>query len=1171
MSGILLSSSRRSRIAATVVFAAAGLAIQVTPVFAQLDPTLFLKRSTPNILVVVDTANRMQRDAPTDQGNSQATSNYYDPFTYSYTVGGAAWETALGVDATMTTYRRRYGFRADGTCADGTTTCGFNYSNSNGDKFTAGSIVTVGSTAGSSYASFFAPTRLAIARAALYQAIKQNQNVARFGLIKMRQNTPTMPAASCNTLANCQVNDLNPLQSGALITTESGTSSKWFVTRPTVSGTNGAAPTNGNNSPVLIAADSATANADLLTILSKAPADAATGSLKPLIPAGNDDASTIDAPIKYMLDDTAGEAIRLIGNDLSNGNGGQQCRNTVVILVVGGGEGNTAGNPDPTTTAAAYLAAGNWAGRHVPIYVVALAPPASDRTQLQNIASKSGGMYFEVTKAEIDAALNSSMWSAATMNARVAGSLPDGTVEVPEAVRAINLAIQSAFENFADLNTATAATWTSGAGVPPVTGDFKLQIPQLIPGSEFQVTTPIIGTVNSQGMKDINGALLTPDPSTVKDRQGNVIPQRSNLMLTAAFGLPGFDGRIRAYRVYKPVVDATQPSGYKFQSDGTPLWVACAPGTTDTGPCSTTTFPTTNSRNLYTTDSSGQMIAFTTANVATLAPLMNLSATDASNVINIVRSQPLGTILDSTPAVMNQPSLDPPPDDTYPAFAVAQKDRRAMIWVGTNRGIFEGIDARSGIEVWGYIPMNLLPKLRTLWDGQAVGSTDFLMDGSPKISDIRLADGSWKTYMFLSQGAGGNFYQTFDVTLDSMGSSVPQTDDNINDVLTYFSSPTVVPMKWSFPSLAHWEPNCANTGTLGANVCATSPYGDLTSGATSAEKTVGQTWSDPAIGQVGASASPYVMLAGSGYMPYSMQQQANRGGTVGGTTFYMFNAQTGALLASKDVGSDGTYETQDNCSNATNPGGTPGSDCRYFKNALHSDPVATGPSDSRFITKAYIGDLDGRVWRFDISLNSSNVPIFNSGTNPTMLYSDALKQPIFASMATVNVGGTQQYIFTGTGSDLLPANGVAQQYRLLGILDNGSTGSKTFEYDLVKVDNTAGDEKVTTFPAVAGDIVFFTTTTFNPATPCVLPTASLYALTFIGGPAYDTNNDGKFSSQDSVLVASIAGTRATAPFIVDQHLVFGTQGKVQIYGNDSDYNNGIGQAGVRLLSWREVR
>jgi hypothetical protein len=113
---------------------------------------------------------------------------------------------------------------------------------------------------------------------------------------------------------------------------------------------------------------------------------------------------------------------------------------------------------------------------------------------------------------------------------------------------------------------------------------------------------------------------------------------------------------------------------------------------------------------------------------------------------------------------------------------------------------------------------------------------------------------------------------------------------------------------------------------------------------------------------------------------------------------------------------------------------------------------------------------------------------------------------------------------------------------------------------------------VTSFPAVAGDIVFFTTTTFNPATPCTAPSASLYAVTFIGGPAYDTNNDGTFNAKtDSTLVKTVAGTRASAPFIVDQHLVFTTGSQIQMFGDPQDFNNGIGQAGVRILSWREVR
>ena len=67
------------------------------------------------------------------------------------------------------------------------------------------------------------------------------------------------------------------------------------------------------------------------------------------------------------------------------------------------------------------------------------------------------------------------------------------------------------------------------------------------------------------------------------------------------------------------------------------------------------------------------------------------------------------------------------------------------------------------------------------------------------------------------------------------------------------------------------------------------------------------------------------------------------------------------------------------------------------------------------------------------------------------------------------------------GANLLPSTGVSQQYKLLGVLDQGSSGSVTFTRLLTKVDGIGDDEKVTAYPAVAGDVVFFTTTTFRPA------------------------------------------------------------------------------------------
>lgn len=353
-------------------------------------------------------------------------------------------------------------------------------------------------------------------------------------------------------------------------------------------------------------------------------------------------------------------------------------------------------------------------------------------------------------------------------------------------------------------------------------------------------------------------------------------------------------------------------------------------------------------------------------------------------------------------------------------------------------------------------------------------------------------------------------------------------------------------------------------------------YGDISSTATTAEKSVGQTWSDPAVGQAVNASGKFIVIAGSGFLPYTQQHHSNRGDVVAGTTLYLLDIETGLVDASKDVSSDGSAETVDDCAAASV------NNCQVLKNALHADPVATGPPDSRFINKVYIGDLDGSVWRFNIQTDTSGTPSFTD--DPVKLFNASLSsghgspkksgstQPLFSSMASVTVGGTQQYIFFGTGSDLLPSNGVNQAYQLIGFLDDGVTGVQSFALNLTAVANsTTDEEKVTAFPAVAGDIVFFTTTTFHAATPCVSPDANLYALTYIGGPAYDTTGDDSLSNADSVKAKTVTGARATAPFVVDQHLFFSAGTKAEMFGDPNDYNNGVGQVGVRILSWREVR
>src|SRR5688500_7839772 len=125
---------------------AAGLLVTVVvwaaPVSAQLDPLLFLRTTAPNVVIAVETANRMQRDAD---------NTYYDLGTYTAT--GAMYELTMGLiagdyDFSTKKYRRRFPNLVHVS------------PNVNNDKFEADSVVAVGD-AEPEYATFYGRTRLA--------------------------------------------------------------------------------------------------------------------------------------------------------------------------------------------------------------------------------------------------------------------------------------------------------------------------------------------------------------------------------------------------------------------------------------------------------------------------------------------------------------------------------------------------------------------------------------------------------------------------------------------------------------------------------------------------------------------------------------------------------------------------------------------------------------------------------------------------------------------------------------------------------------------------------------------------------------------------------------------------------------------------------------------------
>ncbi|HSP90166.1 MAG TPA: hypothetical protein VLN08_04635, partial [Vicinamibacterales bacterium] len=394
------------------------------------------------------------------------------------------------------------------------------------DMYTAARIDTLDNTS-PLFSAFWSRTRLAVARAGLLAAVQQNARVARFGLVKMRQLNPRIGSP----VNEGPVWVLDPSQLGP---TPAGVSDgRWRITTTVVDASNGSV---GTAAAPLVAADSAGASTAVATFLSRAVNQSGA-----LIPAGWDTNTAVDAPLARLIDDARAEAARLIAADT-------QCRNTVVILIAGGGEGTTVAGADPALRAATFLAVN---GRRVPIYVIAVAPPVASVPTLQAIARNSGGGYFEITQSMIDA-------------------VPLG-MTVPEVTRAANAAVQHAFAAQADVNA------------PPT-----VELP-LGPQTEWQMASPIVGTVNLENARDISGLAL---PNTViYTPAGTKVPQRANVMITAGMALPGFEGRLRGFRMYEPEADGTRPYGWAFVTSGARLWVS--------------TLPAPDARNIYTALPSG--------------------------------------------------------------------------------------------------------------------------------------------------------------------------------------------------------------------------------------------------------------------------------------------------------------------------------------------------------------------------------------------------------------------------------------------------------------------------------------------------------------------------------------------------------------------------------------
>lgn len=520
--------------------------------------------------------------------------------------------------------------------------------------------------------------------------------------------------------------------------------------------------------------------------------------------------------------------------------------------------------------------------------------------------------------------------------------------------------------------------------------------------------------------------------------------QTKELVIGATFYFPGWQGHLRAYDVTSMTPDPSSnsmlrtvtrsdlssPTGRDIVASGvTLLW--------DAGELLDSR--SHGSRQIYTAMpdavSGLNRMDFTSANVATLGPILQDVNNDNVGLINFVRGEgrywKLGDINHSNPL-----AVGPPDEDAlmmgsgYDSFMVANQNRRKVLYVGANDGILHCFNALTGEELWGYIPYNLLPKLKNMWavDAATGGrhfSRDVYVDGSPVAADVYInADGiggkEWRTVLICGQGPG-------------KGSTIA------GGINYYFALDVTDP----------YDPQ---------------PLWEIT------DITMGETWSVPVVGKaVVDTVDTYIAFMGSGYDNDNLK--------VVGNYFYAVDVESGNILWKY-----GTTEVDTSGSFANIPNTIPGS------------PSLIDIDQNGFADRVYFADLDGRVYRLDASV-ALDVKKASWKNDLEVIYEDANNYPIISRpepWADSIAWGVIPKVYFGTGGDDRAPG--TTTYSFIALTDDVNPDVEWFMGDpaLLNLDpaKDMGDlgigEKVWADPVVANSIVYFNTLTgsIESVDPC---------------------------------------------------------------------------------------
>lgn len=326
------------------------------------------------------------------------------------------------------------------------------------------------------------------------------------------------------------------------------------------------------------------------------------------------------------------------------------------------------------------------------------------------------------------------------------------------------------------------------------------------------------------------------------------------------------------------------------------------------------------------------------------------------------------------------------------------------VFVGANDGMLHAINSADGTERWAYVPSMLLSKMKALAANPY--THDYYVDGQVTIGNASVA-GTSTRILVGTLGAGGK--GLYALNIDGIAGLTASSDQDAANKVLWEITPTTV--NYATPQNNDGSANATAYSNLGYT------YG------TPEIRTIN-------IGTVAIPVPLQVVIIGNGY---------NSGGDYQ-AYLYVINAENGRLVRAIKADSTAT-----NTTGAAVTDGTLASPNGLF------NTVAFDTGIDGYVDRVYAGDLNGAMWKFDLSSATANL----SSATASVLHVTSPKQPITATPAAIPHPSGSGYvvnfatgaIFTGTQ----PASGVSptgdlgdtSTFYVYGVWDGASASNTT--------------------------------------------------------------------------------------------------------------------------------